>query len=278
MPFFTNKNVRLHYYEYGEGTDIMFAFHGFGMRGTQFQVLESALKTRYKIYSFDLFFHGQTELKDSSVASVRKGLSVKEFGRDMLEFIDAINAKDKKISLLSYSMGSLLAWSIIETIPNRIDSVFFIAPDGIKSNIILKVGSQNPLINKLFYTLVYSPKTVKFILRIMHRLKYIDKSLYTILGQEFETTETRLACYNAITYTSKLTFNPDKLVHLLNAYHINSYFYFGKTDKLFPAKIGLAFSKKLTNTHLHVFNDGHELVNEELNKLLKQQLAKHDKG
>ncbi len=273
MPFFRNEKVNLHYYEYGEGPDIMFAFHGFGMRGTQFEVLISALKEKYTIYSFDLFFHGKTELYDASVEVVRKGLLANEFGGWVQEFIDVIEARGKKISLLSYSMGSLMAWSIIASMPQKVDTAFFIAPDGIKPNKLLKIGSQNSLVNRFFHKMVYSPKTVMFILKRLHQFNYIDESLYRILSQEFASTATRLTCYNAITYHSKLDFNQDELASLLNEYPIRTFFFFGKHDKLFPASIGYEFSKKLNNTHLHVFNDGHELVNEQLRNLLKKQLT-----
>lgn len=285
MPFFRHKNVNLHYYKYGNGPAVMFAFHGFGMRGTQFEVLVPALEEQYTIYSFDLFFHGKTELYKASVELVRKGLSVKEFGQSMLEFMKTIGAEGKKISLLSYSIGSLMAWSLIETMPRQIDAVFFIAPDGIEPNKLLKMGSQNPLVNRLFYQLVYRPKTVMFALRTLNRFHYIDGSLFRILSREFESTETRLTCYNAITYYSRMSFDADSLAHRLNSNAIRSYFYFGKEDKLFPARIGYAFAEKLKRVNLHVFEAGHELVNESLTELMKEQLMKdpisvkeYDKG
>jgi len=276
MPFYSNDHVKLHYYEYGNGPDILLAFHGFGMRGTQFRVLESAFSSKYKIYSFDLFFHGETELRDSSLSTVRKGLNPQEYGNHIRDFINSLNTDNKKISLLSYSMGSLMALSVLENLPESIDSVFFIAPDGFKPNKLLQIGSRNLLINRFLYKMVYSPKTINLLLDFILKLKYIDSSLHYILRNECKTTETRLAGYNSITYHAKLSFEQNRIAELLNNNEINSFFYFGATDILFPAKIGIGFSKKLKNSKLMVLQEGHDLVNETLNEIIKLQLQNHD--
>lgn len=280
MPFFSNEHIKLHYYEYGNGTDILLAFHGFGMRGTQFRVLESAFSSKYKIYSFDLFFHGQTELFDSSLSTVRKGLNPQEYGSYIRDFISTLDTDGKKISLLSYSMGSLMALSILESLPESIDSVFFIAPDGFKPNKLLQIGSRNLLINRFLYKMVFSPKTVNYLLDFILKLKYIDSSLHHILRNEFKTTETRLACYNSITYHAKLSFKQNKLAEILNRHEIKSFFYFGESDLLFPASIGTNFSKKLNSSIIEVLKGGHELVNEKLNETIRRQMSldNYDKG
>ncbi len=185
-----------------------------------------------------------------------------------------------KASLLSYSMGSLMAFALVEQIPERIDTALFIAPDGLRPNRLLQLGSRNLLINRIFYKLVYSPATVDFILKQLFRFRYIDDPLFRILQGEFKSVETRLTCYNAITYHAQLRFKPDRLVENFNRHRIRSFFYFGKHDKLFPPDIGLSFSNKLNFNRLTVVEAGHELVNPGLNDLLRDHLSKqhNDQG
>lgn len=277
MAYFVSNKVKLHYYKYGYGDKILFAFHGFGMRGDQFKVLASAFEEEYTLYSFDWFFHGNTSLLDDSHPQIKKGILASEFSECMQDFIAELNIGTKKISLLSYSMGALFAWSLITCIPQQIESAFFIAPDGIKPNALLKTASQNRLLNGIFHKLVYRPKTVDFCLKGLRKFNYIDEDLFRILSREFRETQTRLICYNTITYLSKLQFNANSLIEVLNRHGIETFFYFGRKDKLFPARIGEAFTEKLKHSKLHIFEDGHELVNERLNELLKQQLPFHDK-
>lgn len=270
MAFFTTSKFRLHYHTYGSGPNVMLAFHGFGMKGTQFSVLEQAFAERYTIYSFDLFFHGQTELLDNSLSLIRKGLSSADFASQIAEFIRVIDTE--KVSLLSYSMGALMAFSIIEHLPGKVNNAFFIAPDGIRPNKLLQIGSRNPIVNKIFYKMVYSPKTVAFILDNLLKYRYIDQSLHRILQGEFGTEATRLTCYQAITYHARLRFKKKKLASAINKHRISTYFYFGKTDRLFPPSIGYEFCALLENTSLHVFDTGHELVNKDLEEFIMRQL------
>ncbi len=270
MPFFQTDQAQFHYYQFGNGPDVMLAFHGFGMKGTQFDVLQPAFAERYTVYSFDLFFHGQTRLTDPTIKKVRKGLSSVEYARQISAFLDEKGIG--KVSVLSYSMGALMAFSLIEHIPERIGNTFFIAPDGIRPNKLLQFGSRNLLVNRIFYKLVYSPATVDFILGQLLRFRYIDKGLHRILKGEFHTEETRLTCYQAITYHARMRFRPDILARQFNSHGIRSYFYFGEQDKLFPPAIGREFCRKLQHGELAVLPTGHELVNAGLNNLIIEQL------
>jgi pimeloyl-ACP methyl ester carboxylesterase len=269
MPYFSSQTAQYHYHVYGTGKQILLAFHGFGMRGTQFRVLEEALGQKYTIYSFDLFFHGETKLFDTSRKAVKKSINKKDFAQDMLSFLESINQHNQKFSLLSYSIGSKLALSLISEIPNQIEEAYFVAPDGIKPNLLLETGAKSKILNQIFWKLVYSPKTVKYLLNKLFRFKYIDASLHYILSKEFTSTETRLTCYNTITYFAELNLNKKLIINQINDAEINTHFYFGSKDVLFPPKIGKDFTKKLKNSNLHIINDGHDLVNSHLNSLMK---------
>src|SRR5690606_33835730 len=115
---------------------------------------------------------------------------------------------------LSYSIGSLLALALIKTIPERISTSFFVAPDGLRPNLLLQVGSRNMIVNRFFHKLVYSPRVVHFSLSCLMKFRYIDKSLYHILKGEFASEESRLACYNVITYYARLTFKQEEIAEI----------------------------------------------------------------
>jgi len=272
MPVFQTESSSLHYHEYGNGDQILLAFHGFGMRGTQFKVLEEAFEKKYTIISFDLFFHGETQLNDNSVQYIRKGLQSKLFSDHIDQFLTAKYPDIAKVSLLSYSIGTRMALCLIENLPQRIAATYLIAPDGIEPNKLLRMGGANYVVNRIFYKLVYSPKTVNFLLNSLLKLNYIDDAIHRILKAEFGTTATRLTCYNTITYYAQLDFNRKQIAEAINRHNINCHLYFGKKDKLFPSKIGERFSTLLNEPNIHVFDDGHELVNAHMNNYLTTQL------
>jgi pimeloyl-ACP methyl ester carboxylesterase len=272
MPFFNSEIANFHYHKYGVGKEVMLGFHGFGMRGNQFRVLEEALGQKYTIYSFDLFFHGETIILDASRKAIKKSINKSLFAKEILRFLQSINAAENKFALLSYSIGSKLALSLINEIPEKILEAYFVAPDGIDPNQLLETGAKNKVLNYIFWWLVYSPKTVMFSLNSLKKLKYIDHSLHHILEKEFITQETRLACYNTITYFAELSLNKENLKKIINQNNITTHFYFGKKDGLFPPKIGERFCKDLKNSSLHIIDDGHDLINQNLNVLMKSHV------
>jgi hypothetical protein len=71
--YFEDQFVKLHYYKFGSGPQHMLCFHGFGMHGKQFKLLDTHLGHQYTFWGFDLFFHKETRLKDQSLATVKKG-------------------------------------------------------------------------------------------------------------------------------------------------------------------------------------------------------------
>ncbi|MDA9555097.1 alpha/beta hydrolase [Pelobium sp.] len=272
MPYFKSDLANFHYYEYGTGSEIMLAFHGFGMHGRQFRVLEEALGKKYKIYSFDLFFHGETKIFDESRAHLKNPIGHAAFAAQMQQFLKSIGAENQQFALLSYSIGTRMALSLIKEMPNRVLECFFIAPDGIEPNTLVNVIAKNRVINYIFWRLVYNPRVVMFMLNSLLRFRYIDDSLHYILAKEFETVDTRLVGYNTITYLAELQLNKQDLAEKLNQNNINSYFYFGKKDELFPPSLGKRITKDIKNTQLHIVDDDHDLVNHHLNDLIKEDL------
>ena len=268
MPYFENDFARLHYYEYGSGEDILIAFHGFGMRGSQFNKLEKSLGQQFKIYSFDLFFHGETRLKDDSVDTIRKGLNTHEIADTILEFLAYIGKQESEFSLLSYSIGAKFALAILQEFPTKIKKAYFIAADGLENNLVLKICSSKH-INNWLLKLVYNPKTLNYFLNTLYKTRYIDHTLHRILTFEFSTQEYRMISYKTITYYSRLKFDRQHLANLINQNHIETHFFFGKKDKLFPAGIATRFGKLLTQPNVHIFDEGHELINDKLSTYLK---------
>ena len=62
--YFENDLVNLHYYKFGNGPKSMLCFHGYGMHGKQFKILETTLGSKYTFFGFDLLVWFVYEKKD----------------------------------------------------------------------------------------------------------------------------------------------------------------------------------------------------------------------
>ena len=120
---------KVHYHEYGSGDKAMLAFHGYGMTGKQFHVLKNSVLSRYRVYGFDHFFHGESELKDWNEKQILDGMP-KAKVRAYLDEWFKIHGK-QKVSLMAYSIGAKLALILVEEYPDLIDEIILMAPDGL---------------------------------------------------------------------------------------------------------------------------------------------------
>ena len=96
------------YSVYGTGTSLLFAFHGYGMDGYQFQVLEGSLCKDYHIIGFHLPYHkggpdnydGWIELVRETIKKILEEKGVKEIFDNEIIINEKVYSKDKLEKLL----------------------------------------------------------------------------------------------------------------------------------------------------------------------------------
>ncbi len=262
--------VDLHYYKFGTGSRHMLCFHGFGMHGKQFLLLEQHLGCKYTFWGFDLFFHKETKLKDESLTTVKAGLTKKQLA---LLFEDFCKAHDiNRFSVIGYSMGTHYATAIVEEIPAYIDEYIVAAPSSIEPGYLIRFFSRNRLGNKILERFVLSKTAMIKLLFACKKTRLIDERSYDILFKEIETHKLRFSLYASFTYLRFLVTDEQKLSELLNAYGIRSIFIFGKHDKAYPQTIGRKFFRNVKTVEVFNLDETHELINQRFALFLKELL------
>jgi pimeloyl-ACP methyl ester carboxylesterase len=258
---FENGLVNLHYYKFGSGKQHMLCFHGYGMHGKQFKILENqALAGKYTFYGFDLFFHKQTRLKDQSLATIKKGISKEAFAGLIKEF--CAHESIDRFSVLAYSMGTHYATAVVEQVPEIVDEYIAIAPSALKPGMLVNYFSKNRLGNKILEKLTISQKALLNMLKLGKRLKFLDKIGFEILSKEFGTDELRFNFYACFTYLRFFETDKHRLQQSLDAHKIKSIFIFGKRDAMYPPKIGDNFIPKLKQAKIIILDENHEMINQ----------------
>ncbi|QJD97076.1 alpha/beta hydrolase [Mucilaginibacter robiniae] len=257
---------RVRYYEYGTGTKPLLAFHGYGMTGEQFKVLEKSILTQYKVYSFDHFFHGETELQGWDEARILAGMSKPL----MRQYLEAWFEKfgQQRISLMGYSMGAKLALVLVEQFPDLIDQLVLIAPDGLSVYKGFNFLVHKPFGKYLFKTAVKSNWLAPGILKTLKKVRFIDESLYKIAYHEMDTSTNRHNVYYTLHMLKLLKVEPANIAGVINQHHIQCTFVFGKHDMLFPKTGAMSFINLLNNPEVHELPMGHWLVTPQLDDYL----------
>ena len=249
----------------------MLCFHGFGMHGKQFRLLEEQLGHLYTFWGFDLFFHKDTQLKDQSLRRIKKGLERSELVEMITGFCE--HAHIDRFSVLGYSIGTHYATAIVEELPARIDEYIVAAPASLQPGKLVRFFSKTMVGNKLLEKLMMSEKAVLNIINLLKRTGIIDAGGRNILHKEVGTPELRFALYACFTYLRCLDTNEPELIRALNDNNIKSIFIFGNYDKTYLPSIGKAFFRKITPTEIILLDEGHELINQNFANRLTHSLA-----
>lgn len=264
--YFDHPLARLHYYVFGNGPEKMLCFHGYGMHGRQFSVLEPELGDRYTFYGFDLFFHKGTMLRDQSLAAVRQGLSKKMLHDLIADF--CAHEQIGRFSMIAYSMGTYYASALAEEMPERIDRYIALAPSFIRPGHLVSFLSSNRLGNSLFRRLMLSENGLFRLLNIIRKLGIIDAKSYHILHQEIATQELRFNFYANASYLRRLKTDLPRFIRSLNEHGVASYFIFGKRDRSYPPAIYKPLEGRIRRSRKIVAEADHDLVNRDLPKIL----------
>jgi len=248
----------------------MLCFHGFGMHGKQFALLEADWGDKYTFWGFDLFFHNATILKNNDLGTIKAGLRKKDLASFLLMFCKEQNIN--RFSVIGYSMGSHYATAIVEEVPELIDDYIVVAPASINPGRVIRLFSQNKVGNKLMEKMALSKTALVNLLMLLHKVRIIDEEAHSILLKEVGTYQLRFNLYACLTYLRFLTTDEERLIHALNNFPINSIFIFGRRDKSYPLSIGKKFLPRIKNAKVLNLDESHEIINQRVAKVLKEVL------
>lgn len=210
----------------GEGEKILFAFHGFGQNPQVFECLRQYLP-QYTTYSFDLLSFG----KEPSKQEV--------FG--LLEQFCHMYRVDK-FSVVSFSIGSKMALSLLEHFSHQIEKLVLIAPDGFQKNYWYQLATST-FGKKIFWQFIKNPS---FFLKIAHylsKVKILNKDLLKIAQIYTDSPPKRFLLWRTWLSQKNLFPNHQNLQQILTERPIPTKIFTASQDKLCPLPPIIAFGK-----------------------------------
>jgi pimeloyl-ACP methyl ester carboxylesterase len=253
VPYLEHEKTKLHYQTFGQGEEIVIAFHGYGQDSGHFYSMAEALRPTCIIYAFDLFFHGKSKLPKSKMPLQKAHLSLL-IGK-LLE-----QKNITRFSLMAFSMGGKFALTLIEAFPDRINKVLLVAPDGIKTNFWYSIATYPGWMQGLFKRTVLRPVPFFKFLNFLDRRNLVDKGLLRFANWQMESTSKRLRIYKSWMGFSQLTFDIRKIVRLLNENQIEITLFLGEFDQVIPQRSLQVFIKSLQFGKVILLKTGHTLL------------------
>jgi pimeloyl-ACP methyl ester carboxylesterase len=247
-----NKS-ELHFLKFGTGSRVLLAFHGFGLDKESFLSVEEKLGTDYTIYSFDLFFHGQSYWAHKDIP-----LEKKDF-REMIQSFLA-HFEIHQFSLITYSLGGKFGLCVAEAFPSKLDRLIMVASDGFVISPWYKFATGYTLTRQVLKFLVFSPKLYFELTHLFNKLHLIPHATIRFAELNMSTRGLRRKVYLSWVVFRRLQVDTDILCESLNKHGVVVELYFGDKDLLIPMKAILRRSGTIVQRKVAVFNCSHSKV------------------
>jgi len=275
--YYLLKDSMIHYSIGGGGSRLLVCFHGYGESAESFAFLEGALGKDYTLLAIDFPFHGGTDWKDGLYFDPRD-LVV------MLEKItgdaanqppdgdpvtrqpggDAANQPPGQWTLLGYSMGGRIALHLLHLIPEKIEKLVLLAPDGLTMNPWYWLATQTKSGRAFFRFTMAHPHWLFGFLRAANKFKWVNPGIYKFTHRYIDDEKVRSDLYAR--WTTMRGFRPDlrQLRNTIRKRNIPVHLFYGRYDRIIRAKRGERFRKGIeVQCHLQLLPTGHQLLQPE---------------
>jgi len=258
--YITGDNFKFCYQKTGSGDEVLLAFHGYGLDKTCFdQVGESELLKKYSIYSFDLFFHG-----NSTWDKFHKPVSNQVLSKILSDFL--IQSNIVHFDLMAYSLGARFAFNLILSNPEKINKLILIAPDGLSQSIWYNLATKTQLGRLIFKSLIIKYNFFPELYSLLTKLSLLDSKTLKFAQNQMKTKELRLKVYQSWICLRKLYPNTNQLFKTINKNEISITLYWGKFDNVIPFKGIEKIKKSVLKLDFIELNCGHTNIIDYLSK------------
>ncbi len=264
----TFRNSTIGYYRFGSGPRVALCFHGFGEDATMFGFLAKYAGNQYTFYSIDLPFHGKTDWKDGFTFT----------DSELLQIIEEILYQNKyemqiindKLTLLGFSLGGRIALSLFQVMPEKIEKLVLLAPDGLKVNFWYRISTQTWLGNKFFHFTMKHPGWFFGFLKMLNKLKLVNASIFKFVNHYIGDAEVRRLLYDRWTTLRKLKPDLKLIKSLARKNDIQIRLIYGKHDRIILSSVGERFKKGIEeHCTLSLIHSGHQVLHEKhINEIL----------
>jgi pimeloyl-ACP methyl ester carboxylesterase len=261
--FFEDPKALLHYSEYGEGQKVMLCFHGFGQTSSHFHELEEVWKDEYKIYNFDLFYHGQSfwHAKDAPISKEYWAGIIRRFLKE--KSID-------RFSLTGFSMGGKFVLAISEAFPDKIEKIILIAPDGINTSFWYSLATYPGWTRSFFRKIILKPKLYFNTVKLLRFFRIVDAGILRFANTQMTTKEQRRRVYYSWIVFRELSFDMNVIAGLFQKHHIKLEMFLGIHDKIITEKNMNVLLHKLNQYDMHLLESGHSNLIKAVAEFLKK--------
>lgn len=254
----------LHYHRSGSGRRTLVAFHGFGQQANALHSLCNTLGQEYTVYVIELFFHGRSQWHARGQV-----LANDQWQAIMTAFLDSQGIG--RFSLLGFSIGGKLATTLMQAMPQRIDQLYLVAPDGLTKNFWYRLATGSRIMRSLLRYIIFRPQVFFSLISVLGSLRLLNRSMTRFVASQMNTRHKRWRVYNTWITFRHLGMPARQAASLINEHDIKTHVLLGKYDQVITRRSLGRFLRHARRAQLHELNAGHSNLLEHTARFFETQ-------
>ncbi len=257
--YFSYKDLQIEYGEFGNGKSVVIAMHGFGREAEDFRQFIPILREDERIVAINLFPHAKSNWPETR--PLLESLSTNEHKLLIEAFLAHLNVES--FSLLGYSLGGKVALSTYQLMPDRIERMLLIAPDGLKINLFYRFLVNTSLGRSFYKGVMKRPGLLFKTADFAKSTGLINGKLHRFVYVHMDSHEKRKLVFETWMIYRDFVPDLDEIAEQMNSSKLHFKLLMGKHDSVIKIKDGKRFVAKLQHEKsLFELASGHQLLNE----------------
>ena len=261
------RSSTIGYYRFGSGPRSAFCFHGYGEEAGSFGFLGKYADAQYTFYSIDLPFHGKTEWNGGLTFTQSDLFQIIEEilkqNNNKLRTASCGQTTNHKLTMIGFSLGGRIALNLCQTMPEKIEKLVLLAPDGLKVNFWYWLATQTWAGNKFFHFTMKHPGWFFGFLKMLNKLKLVNASILKFVNYYIGDAEVRRLLYARWTALRKLKPDVKFIKNIVRKNKIQIRLVYGMHDRIILSSVGEKFQKGIEEQcTISVIHSGHQVLHE----------------
>jgi len=255
------KNSQISYRHSGSGPKPAICFHGYGEDATSFEFLGNNAGNQFTFYAIDLPFHGRTQWNDelsftiNDLQQIIKKITDQHYQRP--------GTSNQQLLLLGFSLGGRIALSLYQAIPEQIEKLVLLAPDGLKVNFWYWLATQTWTGTKLFAFTMYHPGWFFGLLKVLNKLQLVNASIFKFVNYYIGDKKARKILHDRWISLRKIKPDIQHIKSLVLKFKTPVRLAYGKHDRIILSSVGEKFRKGIEEQcSITVIHSGHQVLHE----------------
>ena len=235
QQFFTYKESQISYIRFGHGPKPALCFHGFGEDGNSFSFLEEHAGKEFTFFAIDLPFHGKTNWKvgEDFLYTDLKGIIKNILSENNFNG----TGSNSQLTFVGFSLGGRVALSLYQLMPQQVEKILLLAPDGLKINFWYWLSTQTWAGNKFFSFTMKHPGWFFGFLNVLRILGFVNASIFKFVKYYISNKEIRQLLYMRWTNLRKIKPDLKLIKSFIRKNNTRVALVYGKHDRIIlPAR------------------------------------------